>query len=128
MIKKGAIFHSLYVDNDTLQHSWSTYVVRTIRGGKITAIEKNSCTWGKRSKKQGDYGWLENIDDMFRETWKVGDELPHAFSTTRLGEIRKAVKSHERYVKMKFYSSQDDIKNMDKKLARLKATEKRSKK
>lgn len=79
-----------------------TYVVRTIRGGKITAIWKLAgITWGKRSPKTGDYGWLAKIPAWCRKTWtiasmeKAGRSGPFAYSlfTTKRAAILDAIKS-----------------------------------
>lgn len=34
-------------------------------------------TWGKRSKKNGDYGWLSSISQQHRQSFKVGERLPY---------------------------------------------------
>lgn len=80
-----------------------TWIVRTIRGGKITAIWKLSHTWGKRSKKHGDIGWCDPIPTWCRKTWRVVDmerwprSGPFAWSlfTTKRAAIRDAIKTTE---------------------------------
>jgi len=44
-------------------------------------------TWGKRSSKTGDYGWLKTIPADFRKQFAVGHSLPRGIYTT----IRAAV-------------------------------------
>jgi len=47
-----------------------TWEVRTVRGGYVTAIQRNAWTWVKLSTKHGDWGWAKNIDVIWRKTWK----------------------------------------------------------
>jgi len=80
-----------------------TWIVRTVRGGKITAIWKLSHTWGKRSRKHGDHGWLDPIPAWCRKTWRVVDmerwprSGPFAWMlfTTKRAAIRDAIKTTE---------------------------------
>lgn len=96
--KVGQILYSVSVDEDTGKVSFEEYVVRTIRGGFIHAIWKNSLTWGKRSNKHGDYGWLKNIPSWCREKWNVdpskGPRRRYDIHTTKLAAIRSAIKHH----------------------------------
>lgn len=39
-------------------------------------------TWGKRSTKNGDYGWLKNIPSYCRKQFSVGSCLPRGIYTT----------------------------------------------
>lgn len=74
-----------------------TWIIRTIRGGKITAIWKLSCTWGKRSKKAGDFGWLDPIPAWCRRTWRANEPIPSWFGlhTTKRQAIADALKTTE---------------------------------
>jgi hypothetical protein len=74
-----------------------TWIIRTIRGGKITAIWKLSHTWGKRSKKQGDFGWLDPIPAWCRNTWREDRPIPSWFMlfTTKRQAIRHFIKTHD---------------------------------
>lgn len=79
-----------------------TWIIRTIRGGKITAIWKLSHTWGKRSKKHGDFGWRDPIPAWCRKTWRIIDmerwprsgPFDYSLFTTKAAAIRDAIKTH----------------------------------
>lgn len=80
-----------------------TYRVRSIqnrrpkfggRPGLITvryvyAILVADYTWGKRSTKAGDYGWLPRIPEWCRHKWRAGEEPSGMFAT------KKAAIKHE---------------------------------
>lgn len=74
-----------------------TWMIRTIRGGKITAIWKLSHTWGKRSRKHGDYGWLDPIPAWCRKTWRDEGKRsgPYAWSlfTTKRAAVQDALRT-----------------------------------
>jgi hypothetical protein len=40
-------------------------------------------TWGKRSTKTGDVGWLPNIGREYRRQFRVGTHLPDGIYTTK---------------------------------------------
>ena len=94
--RKGQILYQIGCEEDG-KPSMETWVIRTIRGGKITAIWKLSCTWGKRSKKHGDYGWLDRIPSWCRKTWREDQPMPGWFQlfTTKRQAIAHAIKSFE---------------------------------
>lgn len=92
MIKVGTILYWLTTENDG-SPTVEEYHVRTIRGGKITAIWKLKCTWGKRSTKNGDFGWLDPIPAWTRKSWYIGAPLPFKFFTTKRQAILDAIKN-----------------------------------
>lgn len=49
-------------------HEW---IVRTIRGDKVTAIRRTRDTWVKRSTRHGDWGWAKSINKRDRVTFDV---------------------------------------------------------
>ena len=58
------------------------YVVRTIRGGYVYAVAKISgITWGKLSSKNGDFGFLNSIDPIFRYRILVGNKFMSLHTT-----------------------------------------------
>lgn len=60
----------------------------------ITAKVKG-ITWGKRSRKNGDYGWLKSIPSCYREQFMVGEPLPYGVFTTKLQALLFAIKEQE---------------------------------
>ena len=92
--KVGKPLFMVTTDDTTGKVEIGEYVIRTIRGGKVSAIYKlDGITWGKRSTKAGDYGWLKTIPKWCRETWsEVGEGRTYLF-TTKLAAIRAEMKS-----------------------------------
>ena len=95
-MKVGQTLYMIGADPDGTP-TVETWIVRTIRGGKITAIWKLSHTWGKRSRKHGDFGWLDPIPAWCRKTWRADQPMPVWFQlfTTKRQAIRDAIKDHD---------------------------------
>ncbi len=47
-------------------------------------------TWGKRSRKNGDFGWLPSIPSWCLKQFREGGELPFGIYTTRLAALKFA--------------------------------------
>ncbi len=98
--KVGQIFYQVMITDDGCP-AVEEWHVRTIRGGYVHAIWKlNRTTWGKRSSKHGDFGWLARIPKWCRKKWKLDpaavysfDRIPDDFKTTKLAAIRHEIKS-----------------------------------
>jgi len=52
-------------------------------------------TWGKRSSKNGNYGWLKSISPLFRKQFEVGENLPVGIYTTVRASVLFEIKSFE---------------------------------
>lgn len=55
-------------------------------------------SWGKRSSKNGDFGWLK-IPSFCRKQFRVGNDLPHGFFTTKRAALKWAEKEHVETIK-----------------------------
>ena len=74
---------------------------RTIRGGKAYWIRKTASTWGKLSKKHGDFGWLDkHIDHRYdRRHCYINkadnpyhfDEVRDDFRPTKLSALKRRI-------------------------------------
>lgn len=82
---------------DDGKFEWCEYIIRTIRGGKVYATEKSFVTWGKKSTKHGDFGWLDPIDPMWRKMWRQNEPRPAYLDlhTTKLAALKAARKGYE---------------------------------
>lgn len=62
----------------------------------VNIIEKiDLVTWGKRSTKSGDYGWLKTIPSFCRKQFSVGSCLPYGIYTTIRAAVLYETKSTE---------------------------------
>lgn len=109
-IAVGAVLYSCTAWTDdagktsTEVNEWIVRSIRATRGSKtrmgfatsygrdttqyVHIAEKiNLVTWGKRSTKNGDFGWLKTIPSYCTKRFAVGSNLPHGIYTT----IRAAV-------------------------------------
>jgi hypothetical protein len=88
--KEGQTLYSVCIEDDG-KCSMDIYKVRTIRGGIVHAILFDTFTWGKKSKKHGDFGWLDPIPNWCRERCKEGEKFRHLY-TTKLSAWKDAEK------------------------------------
>lgn len=90
--KVGQVFYSAsaYDDGSCAIDEWH---IRTIRGGYVHSIMKNDITWGKRSKKNGDFGWLKSIPVWTRQKWRVDGAPVARIKSTKLAAIRHEIKN-----------------------------------
>ncbi len=95
--KKGQELYSGYADDETGKVEIDTFKVRTIRGGWVYAIRVVSYTWGKKSGKAGDYGWLDPISKWNRYKTRIGGKFPTLYTTKRQAymDIKKEVTENE---------------------------------
>lgn len=70
----------------------------------------NGLTWGKRSRKNGDFGFLKSIPRYCREQFKVGENLPLGIFTTKLAALKFAIKDKQESVDLciKYQESETD--------------------
>lgn len=67
-------------------------------------------TWGKRSSKAGDYGWLKSIPDWCTKQFKVGSDLPGGIYTTHRAALVYAIAEVESDItKCKGYMAEETI-------------------
>ena len=90
-MKIGQILYTCYVNEDTGKVDFGEYHVRTIRKGNVYAVWKCSVTWGKRSSKHGDFGWLDPVPAWCRER----ADLCSWLFTTKLQAIRNEIKTFD---------------------------------
>lgn len=66
---------------------FSEAVFRTARGSWGYLVAKDTFTWGKRSKKHGDFGFIDkNIQDWDRTRFLLHNDIP--MSATKVGAAR----------------------------------------
>jgi len=76
------------------------WVFRTARGQKGYLIRKDSLTWGKRSSKHGDFGFLDkNITDADRRTFRLHNDMPYRASKSGalialMADLRRQIKDY----------------------------------
>lgn len=121
--KVGQTLYEATINEPDGSFEWNEHVVRTIRGGRVYAILKTSFTWGKRSKKHGDFGWLDPLPKWCRTSWREGDNPPEwrGMATTKLAALRACRKAQIKYGADEDYEGvtlSDIIKKLDRMIAR----------
>lgn len=128
--KIGDEYFHLFIDESTGEHEWWIYRVRSVQN-RVTksmfpdlipdhvtryvyAIQINEFTWGKRSKKHGDFGWLDPISSVWRDKWKVGTK-PHGLFLTK----KQALKAEMAEYDARNYDSPEIADKVLKKLKRM---------
>lgn len=117
-MKKGKIYYSLYIDDETLKHEWSEWHVTSVRVGKVYLRVKSSLTWGKLSNKNGDYGWLSYIPKYCQYDFTIGSK-PYGIFTTKLQAWRHEYHKFKNNIEKNYYED-NTIKLMKNKFKRIK--------
>lgn len=96
-VNKGDIFYKAWLNIESCQTEKSTieieeWVVTNFNKNGIYLTQKiNRITWGKKSTKNGDFGFLENIDSIFKEHISPGEiPLSKLFFKTKVGAFRSS--------------------------------------
>jgi len=109
--KIGHEYLALDISDTDATHSWSVWRVRTIQNRKrssgitvryVYAILVESWTWGKRSTKAGDYGWLDPVPEWCRKKWRA-DEEPRGIFKTKKDAIKHELATHKKYMSPEDY-------------------------
>ncbi len=86
-------------DDDKAKVEVTEWIVRSIQKRRNStsaqryvnlAQKLDGITWGKRSRKNGDFGWLPSIPSWCLQQFREGGELPFGFYTTRLAALKFA--------------------------------------
>lgn len=79
------LFSISFIENDNGKFTFKSYdwIIRTIRGTRVTAIRKTKFTWAKLSTKNGDWGWAKSIDASDRVTFQISDTGMRGLSLTK---------------------------------------------
>lgn len=125
-VKVGDEYFQCSVDEQG-KVEFAIHRVRTIRAGKIFATEVNIATWGKVSKKHGDFGWLPNIWPWFRNSWPIGGNPPRYLKTTKLAAIRAELAHHKAHSVPDDYAVPEMCAAITKKLSALEKANMRKK-
>ena len=100
MIRKGDIFYKawVYLDHkDPSSIELDEYHVTHINKYGIYLTLKNASTWGKKSNKKGDYGWLSNISPYYREKLESEDYKSQNFHKTKSAAYRSVMPEMKKY-------------------------------
>lgn len=92
--KVGATWWECFVDDDGSVEMWE-WRIRSIRKGRAFATLKCDLTWGKLSRRKGDWGWRSSIPRYCRCSWAPGKTLPFGLRSTKLAAVREAQKNYE---------------------------------
>lgn len=98
-LKKGDVCFRAELSGTKVE--FREYILRTIqtRAGRYSWEKPETwgywwckvpgLSWGKRSKKHGDYGWLKNADPICRVKHRLQDGRP--YGATKAGAIREEI-------------------------------------
>lgn len=104
--KKGQNLYSYYFNDKIGKIELFIYKISFKRQGYVYAINLiNGVTWGKRSTKNGDFGWLKNIDSCFKRKTLEGTQF-YNLHTTKLKaclNIQTVIKKQKNDIDFKVY-------------------------
>lgn len=90
-MKAGEFFYSAAFDYEARKVEIDRYGCRVVRQGRAYLTHVLPWTWGKRSKKHGDFGWLDPIEPIWKTDVGIGGEAARRFSRTKAGALRAAL-------------------------------------
>ena len=83
------------IDDETGRPSRDTYRVRSIRGGKVHAVQINEWTWVKLEWGRNQaHGWADSINEVYRVSCLVGERFDY-LHRTKGAALRQARKWHQ---------------------------------
>lgn len=94
--KEGDVYYSCYaleVSDNKFSAKVHTWVVRTVRGGKITFVREYEDTCRRVGGKRV---WAKVIEAYDRKTIQIGDPLPDGFTRSELAAVRYEMKDQQR--------------------------------
>jgi len=102
------------IDDETGRPSYDTYRVRTIRGGKVHAVQINEWTWIKlKWGKDQARGWAQTIDPVYRDACREGERFD-CLHRTKGAALRQAKKWQQaRIERRNRYSSNKELSRND---------------
>jgi len=103
------------IDDDTGRPSYDAYRVRSIRGGKVHAIQVNEWTWIKLAwGKNQTRRWAKTIDQLYRKTCREGERFD-CLHRTKGAALRQAkLWQQARIERRNRYSSNDKLTGQQK--------------
>lgn len=87
----GEFYYRASYDEQTGKVDIDEYGLRSIRTRVAYFTLKASFTWGKRSTKHGDFGWLPNIPAWCRHAEAVAGESIRGYAKTKAAALRHAI-------------------------------------
>lgn len=91
-MKAGTEYFNAWFDDETGKVHVDVAVLRTIRGRFGYMVAKvPGVTWGKLSRKHGDYGWLDPIPDYARSRFVIADGTPAGYGLSKSAAVRSAL-------------------------------------
>ena len=127
-MKVGTEYFRAWYDDEAGKVVIDVETLRTIRGRFGYLIEKvPGVTWGKLSKKHGDFGWLPNIPDYARTRFLISDGVPDGYGLTKSAAVRSALAAARRHLKWakERHGADDDHTEREAEIAALAAKLKR---
>ena len=92
--KPGETLYRCIIDEDTLWPHIDVYRVRSVRAGKVHAIQINPWTWIKlKWGTDQARGWAKTIDPVYRDSCRYGERFDY-LHRTRGAALRQARKWH----------------------------------
>ncbi|RUU99460.1 hypothetical protein EOB36_20500 [Mesorhizobium sp. M6A.T.Cr.TU.017.01.1.1] len=120
----GEFYFRVDYDEETGKVEIDEYGLRSIIKGRAYFTAKAAFTWGKRSTKHGDFGWLPNIPAWARSAERIGSDYIKRYAKTKAQALRAAIAERRRY--RKGCTLSDAIAECDAEIAALQARLKRT--
>jgi len=88
----GEMYWYAWFDDETRKVELDQYGLRSIRKGTAYFTAKlDGTTWGKRSTKTGDFGWLDPVPAWARCAERVGGDSIRRYGRSRSAALKAAI-------------------------------------
>ena len=106
----GETLFRCVIDDETGRSTYDAYRVRSVRGGKVHAIQVNEWTWIKLAwGRDQARGWAKRVDPLYRRSCREGERFD-TLHRTKGAALRQAHKwDKARIERMNRYSSNIQI-------------------
>lgn len=104
----GKFYWYAWFDDESCKTYFVEYCLRSIRGNFLYFTEKSRATWGKRSKKHGDFGWLDPVPAWARNKVYAKSERLKRYRPTKKQALRAAI-ADERMTRLHFKDSSEIV-------------------
>ena len=90
----GETLFRCVIDDETGRPAYDAYRVRSVRGGKVHAIQVNEWTWIKLAwGRDQARGWAKRIEPLYRQSCREGERFDN-LHRTKGAALRQARKCH----------------------------------
>lgn len=107
--KVGEFYFYAFYDDEEGKVQFFEYGLRSIRKGVAHfTLKMNKVTWGKVSKRHGDFGWLPNVPKWTRDSIIISSDQMLRYRSSKQAAITAALAAARRDKKLPMFEDDGD--------------------